>query len=89
MAKLRRDHYRLLGNGYCTRPPELDCAFESVCETCAFFQTSIQFRPTCKPNMTTPTPKGRPTGRRCSPHYWAKSTRHDHHQSPTAANPTR
>ena len=46
MAKLRREHYRLLGNGYCTRPPELDCAFESVCETCAFFQTSIQFRPT-------------------------------------------
>ena len=36
----------MLGNGYCTRPPELDCAFESICESCAFFQTSIQFRPT-------------------------------------------
>ena len=46
MARLRREHNRLLGNGYCTRPPELDCAFESVCETCAFFQTSIAFRPT-------------------------------------------
>jgi len=46
MAHLRREHHRLLGNGYCTRPPELDCAFESICETCAFFQTSIQFRPT-------------------------------------------
>ena len=46
MARLRREHHRLLGNGYCTRPPELDCAFESVCETCAFFQTSIEFRPT-------------------------------------------
>jgi len=46
MARLRREHDRLLGNGYCTRPPELDCAFESICETCAFFQTSIQFRPT-------------------------------------------
>jgi site-specific recombinase XerD len=46
MARLRREHHSLLGNGYCTRPPELDCAFESVCETCAFFQTSIQFRPT-------------------------------------------
>jgi site-specific recombinase XerD len=46
MARLRREHHRLLGNGYCTRPPELDCAFESICETCAFFQTSIQFRPT-------------------------------------------
>ncbi len=46
MARLRREHYRLLGNGHCTRPPELDCAFESICETCSFFQTSIEFRPT-------------------------------------------
>jgi site-specific recombinase XerD len=46
MARLRRDHFRLLGNGYCTRPAELDCSFEAVCENCTFFQTSIQFRPT-------------------------------------------
>jgi site-specific recombinase XerD len=46
MASLRREHHRLLGNGFCTRPPELDCAFESICETCTFFQTSIEFRPT-------------------------------------------
>ena len=46
MARLRREHHRLLGNGYCTRPPQLDCAFESICETCTFFQTSIEFRPT-------------------------------------------
>jgi hypothetical protein len=49
MARLRREHHRLLGNGYCTRPPELDCAFESICETCTFFQTSIQFRPAGRP----------------------------------------
>jgi len=46
MARLRREHHRLLGNGYCTRPPQLDCAFESICETCTFFQTGIDFRPT-------------------------------------------
>jgi len=45
MARLRREHHRMLGNGWCTRPPELDCAFESICETCTFFQTSIEFRP--------------------------------------------
>ncbi len=45
MARLRREHHRMPGNGYCTRPAELDCAFESICETCTFFQTSIQFRP--------------------------------------------
>ncbi len=36
----------MLGNGYCTRPPQLDCAFESICETCSYFQTSLEFRPT-------------------------------------------
>jgi hypothetical protein len=46
MTRLRRDHFRLLGNGYCARPPGLDCAFESICETCTSFQTSIEFRPT-------------------------------------------
>jgi site-specific recombinase XerD len=46
MARLRREHHRLLGNGYCTRPPELDCAFESICETCTYFHTNIEFRPT-------------------------------------------
>jgi len=48
MARLRREHHRLLGNGYCTRPPELDCAFEAICETCTFFATGIEFRPTLK-----------------------------------------
>ena len=45
MARLRREHHRLLGNGWCTRPSQLDCAFESICETCSYFQTSIEFRP--------------------------------------------
>jgi hypothetical protein len=27
-------------------PPQLDCAFESSCETFFYFQTSIEFRPT-------------------------------------------
>ena len=46
MARLRREHHRLLGMGHCTRPQELDCAFEAICENCSFFQTSIEFRPT-------------------------------------------
>jgi len=46
MARLRREHHRMPGNGYWTRPAELDCAFDSICETCTFFQTSIEFRPT-------------------------------------------
>ena len=46
MARLRREHHRLLGNGHCTRPPELDRAYQAICENCSFFQTTIEFRPT-------------------------------------------
>ncbi len=37
------DHRRLLANGHCTRPALLDCAFESVCERCGFFETGPTF----------------------------------------------
>lgn len=44
MADLRVDHdQRLLGNGHCERPPQLDCQFESICETCAHFSTNTTF----------------------------------------------
>ena len=47
MARLRKEaHARMLGNGLCTRPVELDCRMESACETCSYFQTSIEFKPT-------------------------------------------
>ena len=47
MARLRREaHARMLGNGLCTRPVELDCRMESACATCSYFQTSIEFKPT-------------------------------------------
>jgi len=37
---------RRLGNGYCTRPRQLDCDHDSACENCVYFQTTIAFRPT-------------------------------------------
>jgi hypothetical protein len=46
MARLRRQaHARMLGNGMCTRPVELDCRMETTCETCAYFETGPQFVP--------------------------------------------
>jgi site-specific recombinase XerD len=36
-------HRRLLGNGHCTRPLELDCRFQTICEGCGFFETSVEF----------------------------------------------
>jgi integrase len=35
---------RLLGNGYCARPAELGCRYETICESCTFFTTTIEFR---------------------------------------------
>ena len=47
MIKLRREiDRRMLGNGYCVRPVEMDCHFESICESCTFFATTIEFKPT-------------------------------------------
>jgi site-specific recombinase XerD len=46
MTKLRREmNRRMLGNGYCARPVELDCHFESICESCSFFVTTSEFTP--------------------------------------------
>jgi hypothetical protein len=36
-------HRRLLGNGHCTRPLELDCRFQTICEGCGFYQTGPEF----------------------------------------------
>jgi integrase len=46
MRRLRAEvHHRLLGNGWCQRPAELDCSFESICENCTHFATGPSFRP--------------------------------------------
>ena len=38
-------HHRLLGNGWCQRPAQLDCSYESICETCVHFATDYTFQP--------------------------------------------
>jgi site-specific recombinase XerD len=46
MTRLRQEsHARMLGNGLCTRPAELDCRMDTVCETCAYFKTGPDFVP--------------------------------------------
>jgi hypothetical protein len=41
----QESHARMLGNGMCTRPVELDCRMETICEPCAYFETGPQFVP--------------------------------------------
>jgi hypothetical protein len=47
MARLATEyHQRMLANGWCNRPAQLDCQFESICETCAYYTTDTTFDPT-------------------------------------------
>ena len=34
----------MLGNGWCARPAELDCSFQTVCESCGFFAPTVEFK---------------------------------------------
>jgi integrase len=46
MAHLATEYdQRMLGNGWCNRPAALDCQFESICETCAYYATDETFNP--------------------------------------------
>lgn len=42
---LARSHSRLLSNGHCTRPAQLDCSYQTICEGCGFFETGPEFIP--------------------------------------------
>jgi integrase len=46
--RLAADHRRMLGNGHCGRPVALDCRFETICEGCGFYETSVEFKPTLR-----------------------------------------
>jgi hypothetical protein len=39
MQKLRQQHQRMLGNGWCQRPAPMDCHYETICETCTYYGT--------------------------------------------------
>jgi integrase len=39
MRRLRQQHQRMLGNGWCQRPTEMDCHYQTICETCTYFAT--------------------------------------------------
>jgi site-specific recombinase XerD len=45
MRRLRDEaNRRLLGNGHCSRPRDVACRYETICETCTFFVPTIAFR---------------------------------------------
>ena len=46
MRRRAEMHRRMLDNGYCARPVEMDGHFECIDESGTFFVTTIAFRPT-------------------------------------------
>ena len=67
ITRLRRDDARMLGNGWCTRPSELDCDYETIRESCDFFTTGHPFRPTMQAQHDDAAAKNQPSGSSCSP----------------------
>ena len=75
MTRLRREsHARMLGNGLCTRPVELECRMESACETCAYFRTGPSSSRSSSANVTTPERTARSTEPNSSRDLVAKVT---------------
>jgi integrase len=48
LQQLACEHRRMLANGWCNRPIATDCAYETICEGCGYYQTTIEFRPTLR-----------------------------------------
>jgi len=48
LQQLAGEHRRMLANGWCNRPIATDCVYETICEGCGYYQTTIEFRPTLK-----------------------------------------
>ena len=48
LQQLASEHRRMLANGWCNRPVATDCAYETICEGCGYYQTAVEFRPTLR-----------------------------------------
>jgi hypothetical protein len=45
MRRMREQHRRMLGNGWCDRPADMDCNYETICETCTYYTTDTTHVP--------------------------------------------
>jgi hypothetical protein len=67
MAQLRREaHARMLGNGPCTRPAELDCRMESACKPAPTSAPAPSSCPSSSASATTPATTDSPGEPPCS-----------------------
>ena len=67
MTRLRREHHRLLGNGWCTRPPSSTAPSNPSAKPAATSRPASSSAPPSPPSTTTPPPRTRPAARNSSP----------------------
>jgi integrase len=48
LRQLASEHRRMLANGWCNRPIDTDCVYETICEGCGYYETSVEFLPTLR-----------------------------------------
>jgi hypothetical protein len=87
MARLRREHHRMLGNGYCTGPPNWTARSSRSAKPAPSPRPASHSGPPCKPSTTTPSPASKTTASSCSPHCSPGSTRTPHEPPGTAPGP--
>ena len=46
LEQLAGEHRRMLANGWCNRPVATDCVYETICEGCGYYETTVEFKPT-------------------------------------------
>jgi hypothetical protein len=66
MARLRREHHRMLGNGYCTRPPSWTAPSSRSAKPAPSSRPASSSGPPCNANTTTPPTTTKPTAPSCS-----------------------
>ena len=40
LKQLASEHRRMLANGWCNRPIDTDCVYETICEGCGYYETT-------------------------------------------------
>ena len=48
LEQLASEHRRMLANGWCNRPVATDCVYETICEGCGYYETTVEFKPTLR-----------------------------------------
>jgi hypothetical protein len=67
MRRLRAElHRRMLGNGYCARPVDMDCHFESICESCTSLSRRSRSAPRFSSSGMMPSARGTSAAKRSS-----------------------